>query len=170
LFHLGVVAYGEGDPVRATALQEEALAVSRAVGDPLVEAWCLEWLGVLAAERDDLGQAADVLGRRLAIGLGSQSMPRDGQLMATFAVVGAACGAHDAAARLLGATAAQQATSGERFQLPERVVYERAEARLRTALGPQRYALLAAEGRAMSDEAITADFRTIIDAAAGSAD
>ena len=166
-FHLGVVAYGEGDSARATALQEEALAAARAAGDPLIEAWCLEWLAVLAADRGDLDQAGAALGTRLAIA--ARSMPRDGQLMATAAVVGAARGVHAAAARLLGATAAVHAVSGERFQLPERTVYDRAAARLRAALGPRDYDLLEAEGRRMPDEAIIADMRAIAGAAAARA-
>jgi predicted ATPase/DNA-binding XRE family transcriptional regulator len=161
-FHLGIVAYGEGDPERSLALQEGALAESRALGDPLIEAWCLEWLGVLATERGALGEAAVVLGERMAIGIGSQSMPRDGQLMATVAVLGAAGGADVPAARLMGATEALLAESGDSFHLPERDVYERAAARLRTTLGETRYGELAAVGRTMPDDAITADIEAIL--------
>jgi ATP/maltotriose-dependent transcriptional regulator MalT len=164
-FHLDVVAYGEADSTRAAALQEEALAASRAAGDPLIEAWCLEWLVVLAAERGDLDRAAAALETRLAIGPEPRSMPLDGQLMATVVVVGAACGAHAAAARLLGTTDALQAMSGERFQLPERLVYERAAQRLRAALGPGAYEDRLTDGRTMSDVAVLVDIRTILAAA-----
>jgi predicted ATPase/DNA-binding XRE family transcriptional regulator len=165
-FHLGVVAYGEADPTRATAFQEEALAAVRTAGDPLVEAWCLEWLGVLAADRGDLPRAAAALQTRMAIGIGPRPMPLDGQLMGTVAVVGAACEMPAAAARVLGATDALLETSGERFQLPERAVYERAAERIKTTLGTADYDRLVTEGRAMADEAVAAEVRAILDAAA----
>lgn len=120
---------------------------------------------MLATERGALSEAAAALGTRMAIGIGSRSMPRDGQLMATVAVLGATCGAWVPAARLMGATTALLVASGDSFRLPEREVYDRAVSDLRAGLVEARYGQLSAEGRAMPDDAITADIEAILDAA-----
>jgi predicted ATPase/DNA-binding XRE family transcriptional regulator len=165
LFHLGIVAYGAGDLVRATAYEEESLALGKAIDDPLLQAWSFEWLGVLASERGDLPAAAVAIRHRLAIPVGPRPIPSDGQLVAAIAVIGAASGSVEAAARLFGAHAALLDASGESTWLPERDVYERAVARLREALGDDRYDRLVATGRVMPDQAIVADFEAIIDGA-----
>lgn len=169
-FHLGVVAYGGGKVKDADELQRSALGESKAMDEPLIAAWCLEWIALLAIERGDIPSAAKAIEERLTIGIGARSMPRDGQLMAAMVVLGAACGADAPAARLMGATAALLATSGDSFRLPERTVYERAVTQLRTVLSDARYALLTAEGRAMTDTEISAGSRAILDAAGTRAD
>ncbi|HYH12250.1 MAG TPA: hypothetical protein VD789_07825, partial [Thermomicrobiales bacterium] len=128
---------------------------------------CLEWIAVLATERGDLRHAAGVLQERLEIAIGSQSMPRDGQLMATVAVLGTACGAVTHAARLMGATAGLLEMSGDSFWLPERDVYERVVGSLRAILGDERYDSLTTEGGVMPDDAITADIKSVLNAASG---
>lgn len=165
LFHLGIVAYGAGDLVRATELEEESLALSKAIDDPLLQAWCLEWLGVLASERGDLAAAAAAIRQRLAIPVGARSVPADGQLVAAAAVIGAASGVHDAAARLFGAHAALLEASGESSWLPERDLYDGAKSRLRAALGEGAYERLVETGLTMPDQAVMADFQAVIDRA-----
>ncbi len=139
LFHLGIVAYGAGDLTRAIELEEESLALSKDIDDPLLQAWCLEWLGVLFSERGDLPAAAAAIRQRLTIQVGMRSIPADGQLVAAAAVIGAASGSAEAAARLFGAHASLLAASGETTWLPERDVYESAKSRLRNTLGKETY-------------------------------
>lgn len=165
LFHLGIVAFGAGDLARATELEEESLALGRAIDDPLLQAWCLEWLGVLASERGDLPAAAAAIQERLTIPVGARSVPADGQLVAAAAVIGAASGANEPAARLFGAYAAFLVASGESSWLPERDVYKRAKTRLRRSLGDEQYRLLEETGQSMPDQKVMADIETVFDKA-----
>jgi len=162
LFHLGIVAYGAGDLARAIALEEESMALGKEIGDPLLQAWCLEWLGVLEAERGDLRAAATAIRQRLTIPVGARSIPADGQLVAVAAVIGAASGSAEEATRLFGTHSALLATSGETTWLPERDVYEGAMSRLHNTLGDHHFARLTETGRSMSDQAVLADFQAIL--------
>jgi predicted ATPase/transcriptional regulator with XRE-family HTH domain len=58
LFGAGVMTYRQGDTDSATALQEEALACFRALGDRQGAAWSLAFLGLIANARGELARAA----------------------------------------------------------------------------------------------------------------
>ena len=63
----GVLACAQGADREASALLEESLAVSRALGDRLGAAWALRWLGHVAVDRDELAQATALLEESLAL-------------------------------------------------------------------------------------------------------
>lgn len=57
-YHLGVVAFGRGDHPRAEALLHQAIRGGQEIGDPLVPAWSLNYLALLALKRRDRRRAA----------------------------------------------------------------------------------------------------------------
>ena len=163
-FHLGVAAHGRGDVVRARRLWEETLAEARASDELVFAAWCLEALGILAAEQGDLRGAVAVLGERLAVGRSVLHRHHRGELLATLAVLGDACGQVEAAARLLGA--AESSEGGRPFDPPVGLACARAGERLRQALGSGAYERALAAGREQGAATIDADARAVLDAAA----
>lgn len=142
---------------------EEALAAARALGDEVVAAWCLEHLGLLAAEQGDVRRAAAALGESAALGQAAMLRHARGQLLACLAVLGDVCGQAAAAARLLSAAAA---ADEQLFDPPEGLAYARAGERLRAALGPAAYDQAIAAGREQEPEAVDADARAVLEAAA----
>ncbi|HEY7034730.1 MAG TPA: LuxR C-terminal-related transcriptional regulator [Thermomicrobiales bacterium] len=164
-YHLGVAAYGRGEASRARELWKGALATARARDDSVVVAWCLEYLGILAAEQGDLDGAAAALGECIALGTRLTHRHHRSGVLANCAVLGSACGANEVAARLLGAAHETAAAIGETFDPPERYAYERVAARLQAALGASAYEQSLAAGRASEPEAIEADVRAVLAAA-----
>jgi DNA-binding CsgD family transcriptional regulator len=166
VYHLGVVAYGRGETVRARQRWEETLAAARARGELVVAAWCLEHLGLLAAEQGDVQVAAAALGEWLVLGTGAAYRHARGPVLAALAVLGDACGQSEEAARLLGAADAAAAATGWRMaEPPEGMAYERAAARLRAALGEAAYEQAVAAGRGQGAEAIAAHVDAVLGAA-----
>jgi DNA-binding CsgD family transcriptional regulator len=172
VYHLGVVAYGRGAADRARRRWEETLAAARARGEPVVAAWCLEHLGLLAAEQGDKQRAAAALGEVLALGEGVAYRHQRGALLAALAVLGGACGAREAAARLLGAAEAEAAAEaiGERLAVPpEGAAFARTAGRLRADLGQAAYERWFAAGRGLGREAVAADVGAVLAAASAAA-
>lgn len=167
IYHLGVVAYGQGETKRARQRWEEALAMARGQGNPVAASWCLEYLGLQAAEQGDVERSAVALGE--AVGQLDATMHRHQRedLLATLAVLGSACGANETAARLFGAANAATA-SGHAPTPPEATAYERAAKRVRKALGSLAYEQAFAIGRQQGNGAIAADAREVLAAAMSS--
>ncbi|MDP9368666.1 MAG: tetratricopeptide repeat protein [Chloroflexota bacterium] len=67
LFHLGIVAYGQGDADLAAARLTEALAAFRALPDPWGVAGALDYLGLVAVEQRDHRHAAALYAESLAL-------------------------------------------------------------------------------------------------------
>jgi predicted ATPase/DNA-binding XRE family transcriptional regulator len=163
-YHLGIVASGREQTIQAREFLEHALAGVRALSDLVVVVWCLQSLGLLAAEQGDLRRAADALRECAALSRTVALRHHKGDLLATFAVLGSACGMPRAAAQMLGAAAAAEAQEWH-ADLPERLVFERTERRLRQVLGETGYAAAWAEGRAFRAEDVGAASAAILDAA-----
>ncbi len=163
-YHLGVVAYGRGDAATATRHWEETLAGAQAPGDAVVAGWCREHLGLVAAEQGDLRRAAAVLSESWDLDRGVVQRHHQDSLLATLAVLGGAGGQDEAAARLLGA--AEAAASGTGFFPPEADAYMRAAERWRRTLGKEAYERAFAVGREQGPEAVEADARAVLEAAA----
>jgi len=144
-YHLGVAAHGRGEADRARRLWEETLTAARARGELVFAAWCLESLGFLAVEQGDLLEAAATLGERLAVGRSVLHRHHRGELLATLALLGDACGQVETAARLLGA--AETAEGSGHFDPPVGLASARAAERLRQALGAAAYEQALAAGR-----------------------
>ncbi len=87
-----------------------------------------------------------------------------GELLATLAVLGDACGQVEAAARLL--SAAETVEGGRPFDPPVGLACARAAERLRQALGAAAYERALAAGRGQGPEAVEADARAVLEAAA----
>ncbi|MFN8591164.1 MAG: helix-turn-helix domain-containing protein [Thermomicrobiales bacterium] len=150
LIHLGVVAWGRGDLAGATALCEEALALQRGIEDDWGLSVSLGYLGLLAGERGDYAAAAmahrESLQLRWAAGIWEDIAASLGDLGALAATVGRG----RQAARLFGAAAALREEMGRVvIMLPERTVFERAEACARNELGEEAFAAAEAVGRAL---------------------
>jgi len=163
-YHLGVVAYGRGDAETATRQWEESLARTREPGYAVVAGWCREHLGLVAAEQGDLRRAAAVLSESWDLDRSVVQRHHLDSLLATLAVLGSAGGQDAAAARLLGA--AEAAASGTGVDPPEADAYMRAAERLRRTLGKEAYEHAFAVGREQGPEALEADARAVLEAAA----
>jgi non-specific serine/threonine protein kinase len=166
-YHLAVVAYGRGDTLRAAALWESVIAEGRALGDPLTVNGSFEYLGLLASEQGDLHRAATSLRECLAL-TESGGLQARARVLAAIAVLGSVCNNREiatAAARLQGAVVAAQESTGYSPVLPERTVYERASARLRSLLGEAAYAREWERGASMGEEGISAAVTAVLDGA-----
>jgi predicted ATPase/class 3 adenylate cyclase len=163
-FHLGVVAYGKGELDRARQLWEDALAASLATNEAVVATWCLQYLGLLAAECGQPSAAANSIRRSVALGHTVAHRHHQGRLLNILAVLASFRGMGDIAARLQGAAAAQEGY-GDRAELPERLTFESTEAQLRVALGEEGYNQARNKGAAFRPEELIATMDAILEAA-----
>ncbi len=86
------------------------------------------------------------------------------RLPSDLAALAAAVDRAERAARLFGAAAALREEAGRLVvMLPERAVFERGEARARTALGPHAFAAAEAAGRTLPRERAIAEAVTLAD-------
>lgn len=170
-FHLGVVAYGQGDVGRARELLGGALVAGRALR-PSADisyclAYCLVWLGLVACEEGELPRAAAQLAE--CVDLAEQPIIAHYRrhLIAAVAVLAAAASLPEAAARLFGAAEAVHGGTGLSTDLPERTIYERALARLETALGSAAFERARHQGRHLAWNEVTAEMRAVCSAVHG---
>ncbi|MDP9469534.1 MAG: LuxR C-terminal-related transcriptional regulator [Chloroflexota bacterium] len=163
IYHLGVVAYGRGEGERARQLWEEALAGARALDDGVFGAWCLQYLALQAVEQGHRGRAASILEKCLPLSHAAAYRNARGMLLATLAVLGSVSGIPEVAARILGAA---EVAEGVPFVPPESEAFARAGEQLRVMLGVEAYEQALAVGHEQGDEAVDADARAVLDAAA----
>jgi hypothetical protein len=130
----------------------------------VVAAWCLQHLGLLAAEHGDLSGDARALRGVIVSSQSAALQHHQGELLETLAVLGLECGLPEIASRLFGAAAAVAEQSQR--DLPERLAYDRAEAQIRLALGEDCYARAWTEGRSFRSGEIAAAMETILEASA----
>jgi predicted ATPase/transcriptional regulator with XRE-family HTH domain len=165
LTHLGVVAWGRGDVARAVTIFADALALQRAARDGWGLSISLGYLGLLASERGDFRDAARAHRESLALRWDAAVWEDVAASLADLAVLAAAVERPRQAARLFGAAAGVREETGRSHDLhfPEREVFERAEARARSALGPDTFAAAAAAGRALSRDQAIAEATALAD-------
>jgi predicted ATPase/DNA-binding CsgD family transcriptional regulator len=172
-FHLGVMAFARGDQAGAWACWEDALATSRALADPLVASWCLEFQALAAAVAGDRGRAAERLTQRLDLRTGGLPLHRRTTVLATAAVLAAACGVDECAAPLFGAARATGTNGVGQLSLlvwkPLGTVFDRVAAAVRTRLGEVAFVLFEATGRAWPAAAVDEAVRAVLAAAQGTA-
>jgi non-specific serine/threonine protein kinase len=145
-YHLGVVAYGQERLADAERLLNDAIAAAESANDPLLPSWCSTYLMLVACQRNDFAGALALLGKwpsPLGVPALRHHVP---DYLATAAVIAAGRGNHALAARLLGASR----RSGYRFNLPERLAYERAETAARQGVGDADFEREQASGRRMT--------------------
>jgi predicted ATPase/transcriptional regulator with XRE-family HTH domain len=155
LFHLGVIAWGQGDDAPARRLLLDAVERFDLSGAPADSIDPLRYLGLMACAAGDLDEAAmwfedeltrlRQLGSRAAIAVG----------LADVATLAAGREAWQPAVRLFAKAESLLQAEGAAFSLPARAYYERARERAMAALGNVAQAVTAA-GRDFSlDQALT---------------
>jgi len=171
-FHLGLIAWAQGDEARARTLLRGALEIAVRSGPPLDAVDPLRYLGLIASAAGDLDDAARWFraewthlrqrGSRAAFAVGLADV-------ATFAA------AHEAwqpAVRLFAKAEALLKAEAAAFSLPARDHYERAYARATEALGDSAQ-VAASAGRAFTLELALAEAEAVLgldrDGSAGSA-
>jgi tetratricopeptide (TPR) repeat protein len=169
LTHLGVAAWGQGDVERATRLCEEAMALQRATRDNWGLSISLGYLGLLAGEAGNYGYAAAAHRESLQLRWDDEVWEDVAASLADLAVLAAAVERPEQAARLFGAAAVVREETGRALipHYPERAVFERAESRARTALGPRAYDAAEAAGRALPREQAVSEAAAFADEIAG---
>jgi tetratricopeptide (TPR) repeat protein len=149
LTHLGVAAWGRGDVDGAVPFFEEAQALQRAAKDDWGLSISLGYLGLLATLRGQFRCAAASHRESLALRWHAAVWEDVAASFSDLAALAAAVEQPQQAARLFGAAAALREETGRLALLPERAVFEHAEASARGALGPQAFAAAEAAGRAL---------------------
>jgi tetratricopeptide (TPR) repeat protein len=158
LSYLGDVATSQGDFERAMALNEESLALARALDTGSI-ARSLLHLGLTLQERGDVARAGLVFTESLA--LHHERGNRGAVAWCLEGLAGVACAQRqpDCAARLYGAAEALREAIG--FPLPtgRRISFDRDVVTIRTALGDEAFAATWEAGRATLLENVIADLQ-----------
>jgi predicted ATPase/class 3 adenylate cyclase len=163
LFHLGVIAWAQGDEARARVQLQEAVEGydrSGALADAIDP---LRYLGLIACAGGDLDEAANwfseewtrlrQMGSRAAIAVG----------LADVATLAAVREAWQPAVRLFAKAEALAQTEAAAFSLPARDHYEQAHARARQTLGDAAYQATAVAGRALTLEQALAEAEAVLE-------
>jgi tetratricopeptide (TPR) repeat protein len=163
LFHLGAIAWAQGDDARARDLLRDAVERFDRFGTPADSIDPLRFLGLLACAAGDHQEAATWFteeltrlrqrGSRAAIAVG----------LADVATLAAAREAWQPAARLFAKAEAVLKAEGAAFSLPARDHYERAHARARQELGDVAYQAAAVAGRALTLDQALAEAEAVLD-------
>jgi predicted ATPase/class 3 adenylate cyclase len=163
LFHLGVIAWVQGDDARARVQLQEAVEYFDRSGTPVDAIDPLRYLGLLACTAGDLDDAARWFGEswsRLRL-RGSRAALAVG--LADVATLAAARDTWRSAARLFAKAEALLKAEAAAFSLPARDHYERAHTRAREELGDAAYQAVAVAGRALSLEQALAEAETVLE-------
>jgi non-specific serine/threonine protein kinase len=160
-YHLGIVAYGQGDLVRAANLLDSTRKSAEADGERLVPVWTRNFLALIACARGEPAQAAAMLASQ-PVDLAGGHWHDLPVFLGTVAVLACARAQYRTAARLLGASA-RHATS---VMLPERAAFDRARAIARRHLGAEAYTRATVSGRLQRREQLEAEItRLLVDGA-----
>jgi tetratricopeptide (TPR) repeat protein len=154
-FHLGLIAWVQGDEARARGPLRDAVDSYDRIGRPVHTIDPLRYLGLLACTTGDLDEAARWFREEwiLLRQRGSRSAFAVG--LADVATLAVGHEEWQTAARLFAAAEAHLQAEGAAFTLPAREHYERAHHRAREALGAAA-APVAVAGRALSlEQALT---------------
>jgi non-specific serine/threonine protein kinase len=150
LNHLGEVERIGGDYNAARQFYEESLALKRAIGNKRGIAANLSNLGFVRIGQGDYRNAAVFFRESLQMHREVGSKKGISESLAGFAGVAVGEGEPERAARLLGAAEGLLGTLGVRFETAEEIEFESQMKAAKTVLGDARYAVLRAEGGAMT--------------------
>jgi non-specific serine/threonine protein kinase len=155
--NLGVLAFWQRDLARAESLLEAALSGYRTIGNEWGIAFTLHALGSVVADGGNTHRAAALLleGLQLARGIGAKESQLDA--IAAIAVLAAATGRKETAARLFAAVDANCEALTYAFEAPEAQRYAAANDKVKRALGTESYGLIQATGLALSLDAAGAE-------------
>jgi tetratricopeptide (TPR) repeat protein len=153
--HLGTLLLIQGDHDRAAAMMEEGLALARKLGDRLGINNALYSLAQIAQSRGDHASAARMFEEGVALSEEMGDRANLGYFLEGLAVVAGVWGEAERSARLFGAAEellqAVEAPVYDYYK-PNRSLYERTAAAVRSQLGEAAFEETRAEGRAMSFE------------------
>ena len=157
-YHFGVVALGQGDSARATALLDSVLAKARDRGDVLLQGWCRRYLALIAYDRGDASGLAASLRTVRQLDVNSTTLHHQWRDHLTIAAaLATVVGESATAARLLGA--ATHEAYGLALPLPDGSYYRRMDETARQHLDADDYKMASDTGRRMA----RAELRTEID-------
>jgi DNA-binding CsgD family transcriptional regulator len=163
-YHLGIVALGQENYPRATALLEAALAAAHDLGDVLLPSWCLHRLALIAYDQSDSLGIAGLLDRSRQL-YGTASTLRhqwwDQLTMAT--ALATVLGESEVAGWMLGDTAAGNYDLA--LPLPEGAYYARMVETTRKRLGNEAYLAAWSTGRQMPRAELAAAMDRLLTAA-----
>ena len=164
-YHRGVVAFGRGNWVAAEALWQEAAEGAAAIGNELIPLNCLDFRALLALARGNRCGAAHLLRKRLATGGSVLHAPAGEKVLATVAVLAAACGQPGTSARLMAAAVDRAGAAAILDAQPEGRHCRAVEAMAREALGAAGYAEAWEAGRRLGSEEADAEVARVLAAA-----
>ncbi len=150
LHNLGLIAYFQGDYGRARSLYEESLSLARGLKDDNSVAMVLGNLGLAAFAESAYEQALAYQRQALADWRSVNNKPWLARGVEHVALIAAAAGEGERAARLFGAAAALREAFGTSQQANDRELNERAIAKAREAIGEPAYSNAWDEGGRMS--------------------
>jgi DNA-binding CsgD family transcriptional regulator len=164
-YHLGIVALGQGNSVRATMVLESAIAAAVAHGDRFIlPAWCQKFLALIACDDGDVTRVAQLLRRLRQFDIRPGKVPtvwRD--CIETAAILAALLGDQDSVSRLLGALALM--FHDKPIALPEGAYFSRLADAARERLGDDAYQAAWNAGRRMSHVDLQAEMDRLLTAA-----
>lgn len=152
-----MIAFFQGDLDQATTLYEESLASGRQRQDRASAALILGNLSLVEIERGDYARALALQTESLTT---SSQLPSPSWLakcLENSAIIAAATGQPDRAARCFGAAAALRARVGSTIQQNNQAITGRFVARARAALGDEAFGQIAATGQAMTIDQVVDD-------------
>ena len=135
----------------------ESLDLHRRVDDPWGTANDLDTLGLVDCEQGDAARAGARYDESLALRRAVAEPGGFAEWLAGVATLAMGCGQAEQAARLFGAARALGDRAGFVFFLPQRAIYERAEAAARAALGDPGFVAAQEAGRALPFEDAVAE-------------
>ena len=162
-FHLGLIAWVQGDDARARSLLRDAVERYDRTSAPTTAIDPLRYLGLVASAAGDDQEAAMWFREELARLRQHGSRAALAVGLADVATLAAAREAWQLAARLFAKADALLQTEAAAFSLPARDHYERAHARAREALGDAAYQASNVAGRALTLEQALAEAEAVLE-------
>jgi predicted ATPase/DNA-binding XRE family transcriptional regulator len=156
----GTTLLARGEAEQAERAFEEALASARRLRHPAITQIPLYYLAQLALGRGDLREAAGMLEEGIELSKQTKDKASLAHLLEAFATVRALSGEAERSAVLLGAAERLLEEVGARHgeydvlnqHMPDRSLYERTAATVRSQLGEEGFEAARSEGRAMDFE------------------
>ena len=161
-FHLGVIAWVQGENARARSLLRDAVERFDRSRAPANAIDPLRYLGLLACAAGDFDEAAVWFGEELTRLRQEGNHAAIAVGLADVATLAAAREAWQPAVRLFAKAEALLQAEAAAFSLPARDHYERAHAHARQALGDAAYLAAAVAGRALTLEQALAEAEAVL--------
>jgi tetratricopeptide (TPR) repeat protein len=163
LFHLGAIAWAQGNDARARLLSREAVERFDRISQPVDAIDPLRFLGLIACAAGDHQEAAAWFTEELTRlrQRGSHAALAVG--LTDVATLAAAREAWQPAVRLFAKAEMLLKAEAAAFSLPARDHYERAHACARQALGDAAYQVAAVAGRALTLEEALAEVEAVLE-------